>query len=285
MRRGRVGVVTNWPELEERVGALGPEGRILEAGTGRGALLTYLLDLLEEGGHRSPAPRLPKLVSADIDPAAVSAARNLLARRGAAVRSAVQLVEADITELVRRPGPRFSLLVTSAFLSAVPLWDKFGLDRVLAAFRQALLPGGRLLIEDYLPLKPPTPAGLPPDAAELARRLWRLDRAAAELNGAPHHEELPPSWLAGRLKAHGFANVSWVFDERQQPRSDDTLAEVLQAAPRSRPAAVDPALWLALDRYRRDLYAQISRQGLTQWSGSFRMSAMTPVSVSTEPVG
>lgn len=264
----------DWPELAEAVAALGERDRVLEAGTGRGSLFAYLLRLLDSRRQRDPFRPLPQLVSVDIDPAAVAAALDRRLRFPVQTACAVKVVEADLCSYVGKPGPRFNLLCASAFLSAVPRAGEPGLDRVLESFREALVPGGRLLIEDYLPLRPARPSTAPPDAAELAQMLWRLDKAIAELSGRRHHQEWPPAWLAGRLEATGFSSVNWVADERQHPRSDETLAELLESATPVRPQACDPALWLALDRHRRDLLSQIAAHGLVQWSGSYRLSAV-----------
>ncbi|MDP2872425.1 MAG: hypothetical protein Q8P31_07820 [Bacillota bacterium] len=62
----------DWPELVDALGVLARGDRVLEAGTGRGAMLEYLLRLLSMRRAAEPWLGIPSLVTLAADPAARS---------------------------------------------------------------------------------------------------------------------------------------------------------------------------------------------------------------------
>ncbi len=287
-----------WPELANALHGLGAGARVAEIGTGHGALFAYLLELLR-------VSRQWRLATVDIAPEPVAAALHRIGDLPKRYRSRVTAIQRDATELARDPAfhGRFSIVCSSALLSALPLAKPWAAGEILRACRDLLCPGGMLFIEDYLPLPPARPlqpstplpsagqpAGSPAGAGrpgptvapEVARALWRLDKAVAELAGLAHYVEVPPEWVASRLGELGFGEVRVSMDERQEMRGGEELAAYLRL-PAERPGALDPSLWLALDRYRRDLLALAASEGLAQWSGSYRVSARLPVRASCAP--
>jgi len=265
----------DWPQLDGLIAALPAEAAVLEVGTGHGALLGYLLSLLGSGGRF-------RLTTIDSSPDAATAAMARLGSTAAAVRQRVTVKQADVVDFAAAPAhiASYPLVVASALLSAVPLTRAWSLDDVVLSLAVLVKPGGTLLLEDYLPLAPSSTAGAAGNgqadtlaAARAARELWRWYKAVAELDGLPHYEEVPPAWVRKRLLEHGFCAVEVSTDERQVSRGLDDL-RVLDAERLARPESIDPALWFALDRYRRDrLRVLADAGGLVQWSGWYRIRA------------
>jgi SAM-dependent methyltransferase len=271
---GREIAVMDWPQLESLVAGLSVDARVLEVGTGQGALLGHLLSLLGGGSWR--------LVTIDVAPHAIAAAEARLRAAAAAVRERVVVKQADVLDFAATPANQgdFAVVVASALLSAVPLTRAWSLNDVLASLAKLVGPDGILLLEDYLPLAPAIAACATGNdhvdglcAARAAREIWRWYKAVAELDGAPHYEEVPPSWVRTRLLEHGFRAVEVSTDDRQVPRGRDDL-RLLAAEQLARPESIDQALWFALDRYRRDrLRVLVDAGGLVQWSGWYRICA------------
>jgi len=267
--------VTGWPQLDSVVAGLLADDTVLEVGTGHGALLGELLSLLGDGGGW-------RLVTIDVSSHAVAAAAARLRPTPAAVRRRVTVKQADVLDFAATPANNgdFAVVVASALLSAVPLARAWSLDDVLTSLATLVRPGGTLLLEDYLPLAPSMSAGASESdqtdefcAARAARELWRWYKAVAELDGAPHYDEVPPAWVRARLLERGFHTVEVSTDDRQGPRGLDDL-RLLDAERLVRPESVDQALWFALDRYRRDrLRLLAAGGGLVQWSGWYRICA------------
>ncbi len=272
-----------WPELSKAVAALSGPAEVIEVGTGRGALFSYLVDLLAAGRGNW------RLITIDLARGPVDSATAKVRTMPGPVRNRLRAIQADVLRLAADPAyqSRFSLICASALLSAVPLARPWGVGDVLRACRDMLAPGGMLFLEDYLPLPPasqisavpiaapagtPVAAAGPTGAADVARALWRWYKAVAELCGLPHYTEVPPGWLVARLGELGFDRVRVSMDERQEQRGGEELWEYLRE-PVSSPPALDERLWMALDRYRRDLLARTAASGLVQWSGAYRVSA------------
>jgi len=259
-----------WPDLDlalRGVGRLDPPAEVLEAGTGQGGMLSYLLELLAQS--RSTW----RLTTVDVSPSAAEAARRRIGRLPSSLAARVTVTCEDVVNVSLRAGAAYDVVVASALLSAVPLHRPFAQERVLASLARLVRPGGRLFVEDYLPLAYPSgPTGDPADPAETARALWRLDQAVAVLAGRPHYAEIPAAEVRQRLREMGF-DVEVSLDERQAGRSDEALLGVMRSS-MERPVHLDEALWAALDRYRRRLLATIADTGLVQWSGWYRLSAV-----------
>jgi len=256
--------MSSWSRLATQLADLPAGAAVLEVGTGGGALFGYLLDLLDRPGASW------RLVTADCSAAACAAARARLASHPR-VAAKVQVIHADVVEMAcgGLPGG-FDIVVASALLSAVPMASRWSQDRVIAALAGQVAVGGWLLVEDYLPLAPP--GSLTVSAQATAQDLWRLHKALAELAGGRHYEELSPKYVADRLCEAGLQIVECGVDERLLPRPLD-LGELFEHGGGRRPEGLDPVLWAALDRYRRDLVRRLGTEGAVQWSGWFRLVA------------
>lgn len=253
-----------WPRLGTLLAGLPAGATVLEVGTGGGAFFSHLLDLLDRPNASW------RLVTADCSAAACASARERLASRPRLARE-VDIIHMDVAEMVPGGSSRgFDIVVASALLSAVPVASRWSQDRVIAALAGQVGAGGWLLVEDYLPLAPP--GSLATSASSTAQDLWRLHKALAALAGRRHYEELGPRYVVDRLGEAGLQVVECGVDERLLPRSLD-LEELLELGGGRRPDGLDPALWAALDRYRRDLVRRLGCEGAVQWSGWFRLVA------------
>jgi SAM-dependent methyltransferase len=111
------------PRLERiaRLAAIGPGDRVLDVGTGTGALLPFLL-------AREPA----HVVALDLTPAMAAYARDRYGDR-------VEIRIGDVASMEERE--RFDVVICNAMF-----WNLFDRDAALVAIQRALVAGGRLII-------------------------------------------------------------------------------------------------------------------------------------------
>lgn len=158
--------------------ALGGPGRILELGCGSGRVT---LPLAREGHH---------VVAVDAAPTMLAALERRLERAGAAIRSRVRPVEADLRDVA--VGGRFPL-VLAAFNVLEHLYTRAELAACLARVAAHLAPGGRFAFDVQLP----DPAWLARDPRRRwARTRFRHPRTGVAMIYSTSHDYDPVSQIA-----------------------------------------------------------------------------------------
>lgn len=109
------------------------------------------------------APRCRRLRSLDASPAAVELARERLAALPTDVRALLGTVPADL------PHDRFDLVVASEILYYLP---RPAFDATVAALRERIVPGGRLVAVHYAPPGPERPLTAAAVHAALRAEPW-----------------------------------------------------------------------------------------------------------------
>jgi trans-aconitate 2-methyltransferase len=173
-------------DVLDRLDLRGDE-RVLDAGCGTGRVTAALLERLPRG----------EVVAVDASPAMVEAT---VARLGDRVDARV----ADLTELTLEPP-------ADAILSTATLHWVLDHDRVFARLRDALVPGGRLVVQ----------CGGEGNIAGVRR--------AIDAAGEPGLADWPGPWnfaapraTAERLRGLGFTDV-WTWPQRVDVRPGDAL--------------------------------------------------------------
>lgn len=127
-----------WPVVRAGLELLaaGPGERVLEVGHGTGRALVALARAVGDGG---------RVLGVDLSPRMGEGARRRLSRAGLGEK--VELRTADATALALEPGT-FDAVFSAFMVETLPEAD---VPRVLASWRAALRPGGRLVLVTMAP--------------------------------------------------------------------------------------------------------------------------------------
>ena len=165
---------------------------VLDAGTGEGAMTTFLAKRIGNGA----------IISVDIDPNCLEATRRRLCKED--LLDKVSLHEADLRNLSFVETRSIDLVVAYGTLGPIEDYTPGGTISVLKEFFRVLKSGGFLCMTAELGME-----GDMDDAQVTYMRFERLERATAELIGDSHEISWSPDWVEERPKEIGFGDIQW----------------------------------------------------------------------------
>ncbi len=165
---------------------------VLDAGTGEGAMTTFLAKRIGNGA----------IISVDMDPSCLEATKGELCKHN--LLDKVSLHEADLRNLDFVATRSIDLVVAYGTLGPIEDYTPGGTISVLKEFFRALKSGALLSITGELEIE-----GEGDDAQVTYKRFERLERATAELLGDSHEVNWSPDWVKERLEEIGFGDIYW----------------------------------------------------------------------------
>ena len=242
-------------EVKEYVSALTEkdDAVVLDAATGAGETTVQIAQAMKGG----------KLITVDCDPTSWHEWA-LPALRDKGVIDRVEFLQANLQNLPV-PSNSVDLVVSDASLSAVYI---YAVDAI-KEFHRVLKPSCRLALADLLPENETEP-----DPRNIAALGWRLAKAAAQLAGKQHYQELPSDWVRARLADAGFEIISFEMDRSRHPASQMSYEEW-----RTMDIAADvPAeiLRKAIQKTQENLLQRAEKEGLTTKTGRYACWARKP---------
>ena len=165
---------------------------VLDAGTGEGAMTTFLAKRIGNG----------VIISADLDPSCLEVTRGELCKEN--LLDKVSLHEADLRNLDFVETRSIDLVVAYGTLGTIEDYTPEGTISVLREFFRVLKPGAFLCMTGELEIE-----GEGDDAQVTYKRFERLEWAIAVLIGDSHEVNWSPEWVKERLEEIGFENIYW----------------------------------------------------------------------------
>lgn len=165
---------------------------VLDAGTGEGAMTTFLAEQIGNG----------VIISVDLDPSSLEVTRGELCKEN--LLDKVSLHEADLRNLEFVETRSIDLVVAYGTLGTIEDYTPEGTISVLREFFRVLKPGAFLCMTGELDIE-----GEGDDAQVTYKRFERLERAIAELIGDSHEVNWSPEWVKDRLEEIGFEDIYW----------------------------------------------------------------------------